>query len=82
MKVVGKKHYKQYTLKDILGAGAFGKVYYSPPYAIKEMNFAGMSPFLANALKNEISILNKINHPNVVKLVDFFYEGSSVYLVM
>ena len=35
MKVIGKKHYKQYTLKDILGAGAFGKVYYSPPYAIK-----------------------------------------------
>ena len=35
MKVVGKKHYKQYTLKDVLGTGAFGRVYHSPPYAIK-----------------------------------------------
>lgn len=35
MKVVGKKHYKQYTLKDVLGTGSFGKVYYSPPYAVK-----------------------------------------------
>lgn len=54
MKVVGKKHYKQYTLntKDILGAGSFGKVYYSPPYAVKEMNFQGMSPFVINSLKN------------------------------
>jgi hypothetical protein len=52
MKVVGKKHYKQYTLKDVLGTGSFGKVYHSPPYAVKEMNFQGMSPFIVNALKN------------------------------
>ena len=41
-----------------------------------------MSPFIINALKNEITILNQISHVNVVKLVDHFYEGSSVYLVM
>lgn len=35
MKVIGKKHYNQYTLKEIIGTGSFGKVYYSPPYAVK-----------------------------------------------
>jgi len=46
------------------------------------MNFKGLPPFVTNALKNEINILNKINHQNVVKLIDFFYEGQCVYLVM
>lgn len=41
-----------------------------------------MSPFIVSALKNEITILNKINHVNVVKLVYFFYEGTCVYLVL
>lgn len=52
MKVVGKKHYKQYTLKSVLGTGSFGTVYLSPPYAVKEMKFEGVSPFVINALKN------------------------------
>lgn len=52
MKVIGKKHSKQYTLKEVLGQGSFGKVYNSPPYAIKEINFQGLPPFITNSLKN------------------------------
>jgi hypothetical protein len=52
MRVVGKSHTKQYTLNEVLGVGSFGRVYHSPPYAVKEMIFQGMSPFLINGLKN------------------------------
>lgn len=37
-KVIGKNHKRQYILKKLIGEGICGKVYYSPPYAIKEIN--------------------------------------------
>jgi hypothetical protein len=52
MKVVGKSHTKQYELHELLGAGSFGRVYHSPPYAVKEMIFQGMAPYVINTLKN------------------------------
>ena len=36
MKTIGGKNgSRQYVLQSVLGQGSFGKVYYSPPYAIK-----------------------------------------------
>lgn len=37
MRSITGKNGKEYVLEEIIGEGAFGKVYSSPPYAIKEI---------------------------------------------
>ena len=81
MKVIGKKGPKQYELKEILGQGSFGKVYYSAPYAVKEMTL-NLNSYMKSALNNEIKILQSLKHPNIVELYDVVYENNYVYLVM
>lgn len=50
MRTVGTKAGKKdYVLQSVLGQGSFGKVYYSPPYAVKEMK---LHSYLMNAIKN------------------------------
>jgi hypothetical protein len=46
-KIGGKAGKREYVLQSLLGQGSFGKVYYSPPFAIKEIKF------YRNSLKNE-----------------------------
>jgi serine/threonine protein kinase len=62
----------RYVLKQVLGTGSFGKVYYSNPYAIKEISMA-LPPYLRTALDNEINILMSLNHPNIVRLIEVIY---------
>ena len=33
-------------------------------------------------IKNEISIMRSINHPNIVNLQDVFYSSHNLYLVL
>jgi hypothetical protein len=52
MKTIGGKNgSRQYTLQSVIGQGSFGKVYYSPPYAIKEVTL-NVQPYIKQALKN------------------------------
>jgi serine/threonine-protein kinase ULK/ATG1 len=82
MKTIGGKNgNKQYVLQSILGQGSFGRVYSSPPYAIKEMTL-NVQPYLKAALRNEARILKELNHPNIVRLFDVLEEGSTLYMVM
>lgn len=70
MKTIGGKNgKKQYSLQAVLGQGSFGKVYHSPPYAIKELTIPFNRQAL-NAIRNETSILRELDHPNIVKLYD------------
>jgi serine/threonine-protein kinase ULK/ATG1 len=71
----------RYVLKQVLGTGSFGKVYYSSPYAIKEISMA-LPPYLRTALDNEIKILMSLSHPNIVRLIEVIYEKEYVYIVM
>lgn len=34
-----------------------------------------------DALKNEVSIMRQLNHPNIVKLEDFYEEDDMYYIV-
>lgn len=82
MKTIGGKNgTRQYALQSVIGQGSFGKVYYSPPYAIKEVTL-NVQPFVKQAIKNETGILRQLNHPNIVRLVEIIEEGSSLFMVM
>ena len=82
MKVVGKQHKKSYKLNNIIGKGAYGVVYDSFPYAIKEVDTSEMTPDLKKYHENEVRILKMFKHENIVRLYDSFWEGHFLYFVM
>ena len=70
-----------------LGEGAFAKVRLGTKkdtdekFAIKIVNKRDLSPDDAEGLKQEITILQELDHPNIMKLSDVFIEPQYIYLV-
>lgn len=82
MRVIGGKNGKrEYQLQSVLGQGSFGKVYYSPPFAIKEITL-NFQKYALTAIRNETSILRQLDHPNIVKLYDILEENNSLFMIM
>ena len=76
-------------LIKILGKGAFGEVYLTQKngmpgyYATKSLDRAySEKKENLNRLINEITVFKKIQHPNVVSLVDLKQTKSHIYIVM
>lgn len=76
-----------YDFKDILGTGAFSEVILAKDLKTNEL--VAIKCIKRKALKgkeenlhNEISVLRKLKHPNIVELVDTFEDQQFVYLVM
>ena len=77
------------VLTKSLGKGAFGEVFltqkegYKGFFATKRLDRAfSEKPENIKRLSNEISILKKINHPNIVRLIDLKKTKSHCYIVM
>ena len=90
---VGSKLSGRYRIDGVLGQGGMGAVYQgcleslgNKRVAIKEMEV----PFSNEAtlqqaveqFKKEATFLAHLDHPNLVKVTDFFTEGNKHYLVM
>jgi serine/threonine protein kinase len=76
-------------LEKFLGKGSFGEVYLSTKkghrqyYATKKIERKIVDkPSLKKYFDNEINILNHLNHPNIVKLVDIKRSVQHYYIVM
>ncbi|KAJ1942686.1 Calmodulin-dependent protein kinase cmk2, partial [Kickxella alabastrina] len=75
-----------YTFGKVLGAGTFGEVReatFNPDgrqVAIKVIKKAAMTTDEQMVLK-EIDIVRHLNHPNIVKLLDWFESKDKYYLV-
>lgn len=85
---LGKKVGK-YSLVKYLGSGQFGDVYRGEVagseqvFAVKIIQKAKInSPILKDMLKSEVSIMQKMNHPNIIHLYDFMESSSNYYLAM
>lgn len=79
---------RKYEFKDTLGTGAFSEVVLAESKlergkynAVKCINRRGLRG-KEEALDNEISVLRRLNHSNIVRLVDVFEDKTHVYLVM
>merc|ERR1712142_1300580 len=77
----------KYDLKDVLGTGAFSQVRLAEcredghMYAIKIIDKKALKG-KEDSLENEIRVLKRLDHPNVVKLLEAYESKSYVYLVM
>lgn len=64
-----------------LGEGTYGKVYLSDNHAIKfyknRDNFTSI--ILDPTILKEISILTRLNHPNIIKLLDVIYNIDPIF---
>ncbi|KAJ6361062.1 hypothetical protein OIU76_015838 [Salix suchowensis] len=79
----------KYEVGKLLGCGAFAKVYHArdvqtgKSVAIKIINKKKISnPSLMSNIKREISIMRKLNHPHIVKLIEVMASKTKIYFVM
>jgi len=76
-----------YRIGKILGTGAFGEVRMcvhresSAQRAVKVLRKSHMDEDEKRMLFNEINILKEIDHPNIVKMYEFFEDEKRYYLV-
>ena len=78
------------TLIVYMDAGCFGETFLSKKkgsnqlYATKRISVKSIiqEPILKNYIQNEIMILKKVKHPNIVKLFDVKIKKDYIYLVM
>ncbi|KAK8404721.1 hypothetical protein O3P69_007759 [Scylla paramamosain] len=78
----------KYVLKDLLGTGAFSQVRLaevkddpSTVVAIKIIDKKALKG-KEDSLENEIKVLRRLRHPNIVQLMDTYEDPEHVYLVI
>lgn len=76
-----------YKVGKVLGEGAFGQVRVAQnrdsgaKRAVKMLNKATMDEDEKRMLFNEINILKDIDHPNIVKMYEYFEDEKRYYIV-
>ena len=88
----------RYTLVELIGVGAFGQVYraevrgdmgFVSDFGVKvlDANVVADNPNVARQMGDEARLLSQLDHPNIVKVVDFKHVdhrvlGSVYFMVM
>ena len=79
---------KDFKLIRLLGDGSSSVVqlvldiHRQKKYALKIFDKSHFNSSMKNTLKNEIKMLEKCNHPNIIKLIDSFEGAKKVYLLL
>ncbi|KAL6257949.1 hypothetical protein P5V15_011547 [Pogonomyrmex californicus] len=78
----------KYVLKDLLGTGAFSEVRLAESkekpgqmFAVKIIDKKALKG-KEDSLENEIKVLRRLTHPNIVQLLETYEDKHKVYLVM
>ncbi|XP_055857788.1 calcium/calmodulin-dependent protein kinase type 1 isoform X2 [Episyrphus balteatus] len=78
----------KYNLQGLLGTGAFSEVRLAESkdnpgqhYAVKIIDKKALKG-KEDSLENEIKVLRRLTHPNIVQLLETYEDKSKVYLVM
>lgn len=73
----------------VLGSGTYGKVFLASlksnpniKFAIKTLPKSKLSDSNLNDIKEEIKILQTLDHPNIIKYIETFENKKNMYLVM
>eukprot|EP01038_Epipyxis_sp_PR26KG_P006844 gene6844-9369_t len=78
----------KYSVSVVLGSGSYSVVKLATrnadklKVAVKVLTKSKLSPIDEAALRSEVEILRRLDHPNIVKLIDFFDEEQYFYVVL
>ena len=78
---------KKYKPTKILGSGSFGSVYeakntiFQNTVAMKVIKKDPSNDLDEQEIGNEIDILKKLSHPNIVKIYEFYISNSHYYII-
>src|SRR5574338_355164 len=89
----GKSPYGLVTKKELdwvkgtrskLGQGSYGSVYKyeNSPYGMVAVKFMEHNGEIHNSIVREISMLIAIQHPNVINILDIFFDSESIAIVL
>ena len=79
--------YSNYELCNYIGKGGFGRVYkvhhkLSNQYrAMKIIQCKSLSENHSSTINKEINILKNLDHPNIIKVYEFFQSEKYVYII-
>ena len=82
------KQVGSYSFQQMIGKGKYAEVYRcvdmqtKKHYAVKKLDRIGIRPSHLRNISNEITILEKIKHRNVVQLYDRMKSDNNFYLVL
>lgn len=78
------KKIANYNLIEEIGSGAFGKVYLASKngnqYAVKVIKIEDNENY--DKYCNEIEILSRLDHPNIINYIEAFKKGRSLVIIM
>ncbi len=78
---------ERYTLKEVIGKGAFSEVKRctlnakKTVHAVKIINKSALTTEDMTLLTNEINILSMLSHPNIIHMSEFVDEKNKLYIV-
>lgn len=81
--IAEKVRVRDYTLKRKIGEGSFSTVWKADngvngdEVAVKQVRLSRLNRCLKIGLDCEINFLSSVNHPNIIRLLDFF----QVYII-
>ena len=74
-----------YVLGDLIGKGSFGKVYKVMHNDTKQLRAMKMvfkkKPEEASFVEREIAFLSRLDHPNIIKVYEYFDANSSFHII-
>ncbi|KAL5555680.1 hypothetical protein UlMin_037916 [Ulmus minor] len=79
---------RDYILRSKLGEGSFSTVWKAEhgfngdQVALKQVYLSRLNRHSRNCLDCELSFLSSVNHPNIVRLFNFFQDNDCVFLVL
>ena len=75
---------KEYTFGKTIGTGSFGQVRLAIHKATKQtraIKIIQKSKVDSKVLFNEINVLSKLSHPNIMQIYEIFYDNTNIYIV-
>ena len=81
---------QNFIIGDKIGEGGMGTVHFATRTLLTERKLVvkilnsnlALNPHIQDRFQNEAIILDQLQHPNIVRLVDFFTEGDESFMIM